>query len=75
MTPIEQQIQTMEDLAARHYPEDELLRTVYLSRLLAERLRAFHANTTKLRVMEYDDLRQAGFTPGEISLGLQDIVR
>lgn len=75
MTPINQQIQTMEDLAARHYPDDELQRATYLARLLTERLRTFAANMTPLRVMEYEDLRRAGFTPGEISLGMQDIVR
>lgn len=84
MTPIDQQIQTMEDLAARHYPDDELQRTACLVRLLTERLRTFHTmyenanrqeNLAKLRVMDFDDLRKAGFTPGEISLGLQDIVR
>lgn len=75
MTPIDQQIEQIEALALRHYPEDELLRATYLARLLTERLRAFHVNTTKVRVLDFDDLRRAGFTPGEISLGLQDIVR
>lgn len=75
MTSIEQQIEQMESMARRHYPDDELQRATYLARLLTERLRTFHVNTQKLRVMDFDDLRRAGFTPGEISLGLQDIVR
>lgn len=78
MTPIDQQIEQMEDLASRHYPDDDGARNACLVRLLTERLRTFHAmyeSAKKLPVLTYDDLRRAGFTPGEISLGLQDIVR
>lgn len=43
MTPINTQIEQMEDLAQRHYPEDEALRNQCLVRLLTERLRTFAA--------------------------------
>jgi hypothetical protein len=43
VTPINTQIEQMEELALRHYPEDEALRSQCLVRLLTERLRTFAA--------------------------------
>lgn len=41
MTPINEQIDQMRDLAQRHYPEDPTQRSECLVRLLEERLRTF----------------------------------
>jgi hypothetical protein len=43
VTPIESQIEQMESLATRHYPEDAAERNACLVRLLTERLRMYHA--------------------------------
>jgi hypothetical protein len=43
LTPIDQQIQQLVDLSARHYPEDEAQRNACLVRLLTERLRMYAA--------------------------------
>lgn len=52
MTPIDQQIEQIEALALRHYPDDELLRSVCLVRLLTERLRTFAVIYQRLPVRQ-----------------------
>lgn len=52
MTPIHQQIEQMEALAFRHYPEDEAARNACLVRLLTERLRTFAVIFQALPVRE-----------------------
>lgn len=52
MTSIEQQIQAMEELAARHFPDDLAGRNECLARLLKERLRAYAAMFQPLKVRD-----------------------
>lgn len=76
MTPIDQQLQAIEDAATRHYPDDATQRSECLVRLLTERLRTYHTlYVDNPKPMGFDDLRRAGFSASEISLGSQDPVR
>lgn len=52
MTPIAQQIEQMEALALRHYPDDKAARNECLVRLLNERLRMYAAMFQALPVKE-----------------------
>jgi hypothetical protein len=56
MTPINTQIEQMEALALRHYPEDEGQRNACLVRLLTERLRTFAMLFQPLSVKEMRDV-------------------
>ena len=78
MTNIEHQIQAMESLADRHYPDDQAQRNECLVRLLTERLRSFHelyVKQNRAKPMNFDELRRSGFSAEEIALGMQDVVR
>lgn len=55
MTSIDQQIEQMEALALRHYPEDEGQRNACLVRLLTERLRTYAAMYQALPVRDMRD--------------------
>jgi hypothetical protein len=55
MTPIDQQIEQLEELATRHYPEDASQRNSCLVRLLTERLRTYH---TMLVVLPVKQMRE-----------------
>ena len=72
MTPVDQQIQTMEALALRHFPDDAEQRNACLVRLLTEPLRSL---AWMYAENSYSELRRAGFTPEEIALGSTDVVR
>jgi hypothetical protein len=52
LTPIDQQIQQLVDLSARHYPEDEAKRNACLVRLLTQRLTEFAALYQRLPVRQ-----------------------
>lgn len=76
MTPIDQQLQSLEADANRHYPDDPTQRSACLVRLLTERLRTYHTlYVDNPPPMGFDDLRRAGFSTQEIALGSQDPVR
>jgi hypothetical protein len=72
MTPIHQQIEAMHSIANRHYPDDAAQRNEFLVRVLTERLQS-------LAWMQNEggwaELRRAGFSPEEIALGSQEVVR
>lgn len=74
MTDLDQQLEQLEALAMRHYPDDIPGRSAFMVRVLTERLRAFHtihADAAK----RHSELRRAGFTLAEIALGSQEVVR
>lgn len=52
MTSIDQQLEQLEALAARHYPEDAEQRNACLVRLLKERLRTYHTLLQPLPVKQ-----------------------
>lgn len=52
MTPINQQIEQIEALALRHYPDNENQRNACLVRLLTERLRTYGVMFQPLPVVE-----------------------
>lgn len=52
MTPITEQIEQMEAVASRHFPDDEARRNGYLVEKLKERLREYAAMFQRLPVRE-----------------------
>jgi hypothetical protein len=52
MTPIDQQLEQMQALATRHYPDCEGERNACLVRLLTERLRTYHTMLQPLPVKQ-----------------------
>lgn len=52
MTSLDEQISQMEDLAKRHYPDDDAARNACLVRLLTERLRTYYTMLLPLPVRE-----------------------
>lgn len=50
VSPLEQQLATMEKLARQHYPDDEAGRNAYLVGLLKSRLREYAAKFIQLEV-------------------------
>lgn len=52
VTSLDQQLQQMHDLAARHYPDNEGERNACLVRLLTERLRTYHTMLQHLPVKQ-----------------------
>jgi hypothetical protein len=52
MTSLDQQLEQMEALASRHYPDDEAERNACLVRLLKERLRTYHTMLQPLPVRQ-----------------------
>lgn len=55
MTPIQQQIEQMEAVAERHYPDDQAAQNAYLVGLLKSRLREFAALYQRLPVRQMRD--------------------
>lgn len=55
MTPIQTQIEQIQSLAVRHYPEDEALRNAWLVEKLTERIRELAAMFQPLKVREMSD--------------------
>lgn len=52
MTSLDQQLEQMEAIASRHYPDDEAERNACLVRLLKERLRTYHTMLQPLPVRQ-----------------------
>lgn len=57
MTSLDQQLEQMESLARRHYPDDEAERNACLVRLLKERLRTYHTMLQPLPVRQMGEER------------------